>query len=92
MLICWKTFLCLKQERLHNILFQQDGATAHTAIQSMNTLRRLFPGRLISWFGDIHWPTRLNVPDFYLWGFLKYRVDKNKPHFITLQELKLAIG
>lgn len=77
---------------LHNIMFQQDGATAHTALRSMDTLRRLFPGRLISRFGDIHWPARspdLSAPDFFLWGFLKSNVYKNRPQ--TLQELKLAI-
>jgi len=41
--------------------FQQDGATAHTARLPMNTLRAAFPGRLLSRFGDIQWPT--NSPE-----------------------------
>ena len=41
--------------------FQQDGATAHTIRLSMNTLRAAFPGRLLSRFGDIQWPS--NSPD-----------------------------
>ena len=55
-------------------MVQQDGATAHTANISMNSLRQQFPGRLISRFGDIHWPSRspdLPVLDFFLWGYLK---------------------
>jgi hypothetical protein len=32
-------------------------ATAHTAQLSMNTLRAEFPGRLLSRFGDIQWPS-----------------------------------
>lgn len=77
---------------LNNVMFQQDGATAHTALQSMNTVREFFPGRVISRFGDIQWPARspdLSAPDFYLWGYLKSRVYRDKPR--TLQELKLAI-
>jgi hypothetical protein len=38
-------------------LFQQDSATAHTARLSMNTLRAAFPKQLLSWFGDIQWPS-----------------------------------
>ena len=51
--------------------FQQNGATAHTARLSMNTLRTAFPGRLLSRFGDIQWPSNspdLTAADFFLWG------------------------
>jgi hypothetical protein len=41
--------------------FQLDGATAHMARLSMNTLCAAFPGRLLSRFGDIQWPS--NSPD-----------------------------
>jgi hypothetical protein len=54
----------------------QDGATAHTAQLSMNTLRAVFPGRLLSQFGDIQWPSNsldLTATDF-LWGYLKAQV------------------
>jgi len=37
----------------HNLWFQQDGATAHTAVISMSALRLLFPQRVISRFGDV---------------------------------------
>jgi len=51
--------------------FQQDGATAHTARLSMNTLRAAFPGRLLSRFGDIQWPSNspdLTAADFFFMG------------------------
>ena len=48
--------------------FQQDGATAHTIRLSMNTLRAAFPGRLLSRFGDIEWPS--NSPDLTAAEFL----------------------
>ena len=56
--------------------FQQDGATAHTARLSMNTLRAAFPGGLLCRFGDNQWPS--NSPDVtaadFLWGYLKAQV------------------
>jgi len=48
--------------------FQQDGATAHTAVISIAALRRLFPQRVISRFGDVPWPPRspdLSAPNFF---------------------------
>ena len=57
--------------------FQQDGATAHMARLSMNTLRAAFPGRLLSRFGDIQWPSNspdLTAADFFLWGYFKAQV------------------
>ena len=43
-------------------------------------------------FGDIACPARspdLTVPNFSLWGFLKYRVFRRR--IVTIQELKQAI-
>ena len=74
------------------VWFQQDGATAHTARRSMEMLRELFPGRLVSLRGDISWPPRspdLSPSDFFLWGYLKAEVYKHRPR--TLQELKDVI-
>ena len=51
--------------------FQRDGATAHTARLSMNTLCAAFPGRLLSGFGDIQWPSNsldLTAADFFYGG------------------------
>lgn len=76
-----------------NVWFQQDGPPPHTAIAAMNVVREMFSGRLISRFGDTHWPLRspdLTVCDFFLWeGYLKSRVYHSKPR--TLDELKDAI-
>ena len=72
--------------------FQQDGATAHTANESVTIVRNMFPGHLISRFGDVPWPPRspdLSACDFFLWGHLKSRVYAHKPR--TLNDLKEAI-
>ena len=77
---------------IQRIWFQQDGATCHTARDSMAILRGMFPGRLISKFGDLNWPARspdLSACDFFLWGYLKTKVFANPPH--TLDELKDSI-
>jgi hypothetical protein len=92
-------------EMLHNFLpprlnelgnaslwFQQDGATAHTARASMEVLREIFPGCLISLRGDIPWPAHspdLSPCDFFLWGYLKAEVFKCKAQ--SIDELKDAI-
>ena len=72
--------------------FQQDGAIAHTANESMTIFRNMFPGHLISRFGDVSWPPRspdLSTCDFFLWGYFKSRVYTHKPR--TLNGLKEAI-
>jgi len=51
--------------------FQQDGATAHTVNESMTIVRNMFPGHLISRFGDLPWPHRspdLSTCDFFSLG------------------------
>ena len=68
---------------MQNLWFQQDGATPHTARETMAILRAAFPGRLISRFGDVPWPPRspdLTPPDFFQWGFLKGTVYINMPN------------
>ncbi|XP_039282917.1 uncharacterized protein LOC120351044 [Nilaparvata lugens] len=81
-----------EEQDLGEIWFQQDGATAHTVRISMDLLREMFPGRLISLRGDVKWPARspdLSVCDFFLWGYPKEKVFKHRPH--TLEELKEKI-
>lgn len=76
----------------HEIWFQQDGATAHTARIAMDVLREIFPGRLISRSGDIPWPARspdLAVCDFFQWGNLKHKFFSGRQQSIA--ELKDAI-
>ena len=82
----------LEDLEMHNMWFQQDGATPHTARETMTILREAFPGKVISRSGDVSWPPRspdLTPPDFFLWGYLKERVYINKPN--TLSELKVNI-
>lgn len=82
----------VRRNGLVNYWFQQDGATCHTARATINFLRPLFPGRLVSKNGDYDWPPRspdLTPPDFFLWGYLKSKVYVNKPR--TLAELKTNI-
>jgi len=74
------------------VWFQQDGATVHTANQSMTTARNMFPGHPISLFRDVPWPPRspdLSTRDFFLWRYLKSRVYAHNPR--TLSDLKEAI-
>ena len=72
--------------------FSSQLATAHTANESMTIVRNMFPGHLISRFGDVPWPPRspdLSTCDFVLWGYLKSRVYTHKPR--TLNDFKEAI-
>jgi len=62
--------------------FQQDGAIAHTAEISMQVLRTIFPGRLISCFTDITCPNCSPdhvIPDYFLWGYVKTKVYETHP-------------
>lgn len=72
--------------------FQQDGATCHTARVSIELLKNVFPGKLISKRGDIEWPPRspdLSPCDYFLWGYLKSVVYENNP--TNLEQLKRNI-
>lgn len=85
-------FLRPMVEQHPNLWFQQDGATAHTARQTMDMLREIFGERIISKNSDFPWPPRspdLTAPDFFLWGYLKDKVYVNKPQ--TLGQLKQNI-
>jgi hypothetical protein len=82
----------VEEEELGDVWFQQGGAAAHTARNSMNVLGEILPGRLVSLRGDVGWPARspdLSICYFFLWGYLKENVFKHRPH--TLPELKERI-
>lgn len=69
--------------------FQQDGAPAHTASETLEFLGEFFDERLIS---KGIWPPRspdLSPPDFFLWGHLKNRVFRAPVH--NLEDLKSRI-
>ena len=83
----------IEEMNVEGMWFQQDGATCHTARETIQLLHQSFPGRVISRFGDQNWPPRscdLTPLDFFLWGFLKSMVYANKP--TTTQALKDEIG
>lgn len=69
--------------------FQQDGAPAHTAVQTLRYLHDYYDDRVIS---RGLWPARspdLTPLDFYLFGRIKNNIFKNRLH--TLEELEAAI-
>ena len=66
--------------------FQQDGATSHTARDSIAAVGNLFPNHVISRYGDVIWPARspgFSACGFFLWGYLKSQVFKTPaPHTV----------
>ena len=79
----------IRRKRMRQFWFQQDGAPSHTSRITIDFLKNLFPGRLMSKSGDLDWPPRspdLTPADFFLWGYLKSKVYVNKPR--TVEELK----
>jgi len=74
------------------VWFQQDGAAPHTANRVLTWFEETFGEHLISLRSDIEWPPHspdLNPLDFFLWGYLKDRVDSPPPS--DLAEIKSAI-
>lgn len=71
----------LDQEELQHIYFQQDGCPAHSTFIIRDFLNLHFPERWIGRHGPIHWPARspdLTPMDFFLWGYLKQKVYKER--------------
>ena len=58
--------LRLEDSDMQNLWYKQDGATSHTARETMAIPRAAFPGRLIARFGDVPWPPR--SPDLTSYG------------------------
>ena len=81
-----------KEHGVENVWFQQDGANVHTSRCSLDLLREMFPGHVVSLRGDIGWPPRspdLSPCNFFLWGYLKAQVYQHRPQ--TLEALTEAI-
>ncbi|GFT94889.1 putative LOC100569746 [Trichonephila clavipes] len=73
----------------HELWFQQDGATCHTARATIHLLKDTLGDRLISRFGPVNWPPRscdLTPLDYFLWGYVKSLVYADKPQ--TLDHLE----
>jgi hypothetical protein len=79
----------LEEDETNYSWFQQDGATAHKANNSMKVQNEIFGERVIS---RNLWPPRsphLTPPDFYLWGAAKSAAYRDRTR--TLDELKTTI-
>ena len=73
---------------MQNFWLQQDGATAHTARETL--LRAAFPGCLISRFGDVPWlPGSPDLLISFFMVILKEKVYCKRPN--NIQELKTNI-
>jgi hypothetical protein len=82
---------------IEDLWFQQDGATCHTAHQTIALLHEKFPGRVLSRNADRNCPARscdLTPCDFFLWGYLKSQVYENNPRSIPdlQEEIRRVIG
>ena len=63
-------------------IFQQDGATCHTAEATLDILRPLFEDRIISRRADVVWSPRscdLTPLDYYLLGAVNDKCYADKP-------------
>ncbi|XP_032689036.1 uncharacterized protein LOC116852618 [Odontomachus brunneus] len=63
------------------LVFQHDGAPAHSARQIRHILNTRFPERWMGRGGPITWPARspdLNVLDYFVWGYVKASVEHRR--------------
>ena len=74
-------FTKIEQEDIGNIWFEQDSATCHTVEATLDVLRPVFEGRIISRRADVVWSLRscdLTPLDYYLWGAVKDKCYADK--------------
>ncbi|XP_070526515.1 uncharacterized protein [Cardiocondyla obscurior] len=75
-----------------NMIFQHDGAPAHSSAIVREELNERFPDKWIGRGGPIAWPPRspdLTVLDFFLWGHVKNLVEPRRNG--TVDEVREAI-
>jgi hypothetical protein len=92
MLGCFAIPSLIEHGALERIIYQQDGAPAHTTRAVLNFLNDRFGSNVVSRGCDVEWPPRspdMTPADFWLWGYLKSRVYLRAPKSII--ELKNAI-
>lgn len=76
-----ETFLRYLRDK--NVYFKQNGTIAHTARESVQVVRRKFPGRVISLFGHIPRPSRFEYSQLFLMGIFQVtRVFSSTPNII----------
>ncbi|GFV22338.1 putative DD41D transposase [Trichonephila clavipes] len=83
----------LNNHDVQELWFQQDGATCHTALATIDLLKDTFGDRLISRFRPVNWPPRscdLTPLDYFLWGYVKSLVYADNPQ--TLDHLKTTFA
>jgi len=79
----------LHDDELRQGFFQQDGARAHTANETIQYLQEYFDDRVISKNAIINFPPRscdLTPLDFFVWPFIKNSIYKTP--IASLQELQ----
>ena len=79
------------------VIFQQDGAPPHCALEVPDFLHETFPNKWIGRDGPIPWPPRspdITPLDFFLWGYVKDIVYKTAVRdIVTLQQrIRAAIS
>lgn len=77
-----------------DIWYQHDGAPAHNARRVRDYLRRRFNNKIITTHSDTPWPPRspdITPLDFFLWGFVKDRVYRNRDQYNNRNELQQGI-
>ncbi|GFY32432.1 putative DD41D transposase [Trichonephila clavipes] len=77
----------LNNHDVQELWFQQDGATGHTARDTIDLLKDTFGDRVISRFGPVNWPPRscdLTPLDYFLWGYVKSLIYADKPQTLDL--------
>ena len=79
----------IEEYDLENMWFQQDDATCHTARITMDLLRGAFGEYFILPSRPVNWPHRscdLTCLDYFLWGYVKAHVYRDKPASIHALE------
>lgn len=77
---------------LSEMWFQKDGATCHTATETIDLLKTTFNDSIISRNGLVNWPPRscdITPLDYFLWGYVKSLVYADKS--TTIEQLKINI-
>ena len=87
----FETFCRARNLPLRRQCMQQDGATAHTAGESLACLQQHFGDRLISCGSEIPFHQDLTAPDAYIWGMLKESVFRSDDPPGNIPELREKI-
>ena len=76
-----------------DLWFQLDGATCHTAGETIDLLKENFHYQIISRNGPVNWPPSscdLTPLEYFLWGYVKWLVHVDKPQSIDALEANIT--